>query len=47
MWKSFTPLAMDFYGKAVQIHCSASFNLGLFWVVVTAYDKAYSIAPQT
>jgi len=27
--KSFGPLAMDFYNKAVQIRCSASFNLGI------------------
>jgi len=28
--KSFTPLALDFCSKAVQIRCSASFNSGFF-----------------
>jgi len=31
LWTSFTPLAMDFCGKAVQIRYNASINL---WIVL-------------
>jgi len=44
--KSFTPLAMDFCGKAVQIHCSASFNLGTFGVLDVAYVKLTVMQPK-